>query len=72
LTVDPGGNLTFWSRDHLTGKVHEGEDDRARNLFFSWAPWVASAHRNVPDDAIQGAQTAHAPEPALRANAAVT
>jgi len=59
LTVDPSGHLSFWSRDHLTGRVHEGEDDRARNLFFNWAPWASSTHRNAFAEIDPAAQSPH-------------
>jgi hypothetical protein len=61
LTVDPNGNLSFWSRDHTAGKVCEGEDGLARNLFLSWAPWAASPRRNAGDESISSTQGALQP-----------
>ena len=49
LSIDPGGRLHLWGRDHRSGQQFEGEGDEARSLFARWAPWLAADVRNVGD-----------------------
>jgi hypothetical protein len=57
LTIDSGGRLFFWGRDHPTGTEHEGQDERARALFFGWAPWIASAYHHGAAELVPAASS---------------
>jgi hypothetical protein len=55
LDVDRGGNLSIWGRDHRNGAEFEGEAEMAIDLFYRWAPWVATAVRDGADASVSSA-----------------
>jgi hypothetical protein len=44
-----GTHFSVWGRDHRSGVEFEGEDAEAINLFFRWAPRVATHPGDVAD-----------------------
>ncbi len=49
LDIDVNGGLSIWGREHSTGAEFEGINEKALDLFFRWAPWMASISSDVVD-----------------------
>jgi hypothetical protein len=47
--IGPGDEMTIWIRDRRNGAEFSGEDQAALNLFYRWAPWIASRQTNDSD-----------------------